>query len=113
MAIAAVPLIKLYLQKQRGPAAKVQLTESNNDELGLLVALVGTLFVMWGKPIADPIASIVVAMIIAHNGIKLFLEYFSFLLGHSPGPEYLEKIALLQRSIKPGTVSDGYCRPPL
>ncbi len=61
IAIAAVPLIKLFQQTQRGPAAKAQLTESINDGLGLLAALAGTLFIMWGKPIADPIASIDVA----------------------------------------------------
>jgi cation diffusion facilitator family transporter len=97
IAIEAVPLVKLVLQKQRGPAAKAQLTESVNDELGLLAALAGTLFILWGKPIADPIASIVVVTIIAYNGIKLFLENFSFLLGRSPGPEVLagiEEIAL-------------------
>lgn len=103
IAIAAVPLLKLFRQKQRGPAAKAQLTESINDELGLLAALAGTLFIMWGKPIADPIASIAVATIIAYNGIKLFLENFSFLLGRSPGPEYLAKIEKLALSV-PGVL---------
>lgn len=103
IAIAAVPLLKLFRQKQRGPAAKAQLTESINDELGLLAALAGTLFIMWGKPIADPIASIAVATIIAYNGVKLFLENFSFLLGRSPGPEYLAKIEKLALSI-PGVL---------
>ena len=101
--IAAVPLIKLYLQKQRGPAAKAQLTESINDELGLLAVLVGTLFIMWGKPIADPIASIVVATIIAYNGIRLFSENFSLLLGRSPEPEYLANIEKLALSV-PGVL---------
>ncbi len=97
--IAAIPLIKLYLQKQRGPAAKAQFAESVNDELGLLAALAGTLFILWGKPIADPIASILVATIIAYNGIKLFLENFSFLLGRSPGQEFLANIERLARSV--------------
>jgi hypothetical protein len=30
MAIAAIPLVKLYTQKQRGPAAKEQFLESIN-----------------------------------------------------------------------------------
>lgn len=103
IALAAMPLIRLFRQNQRGPAAKAQLTESINDELGLLAALAGTLFIMWGKPIADPIASIVVATIIAYNGIKLFLENFSFLLGRSPGPEYLAGIEKLALSV-PGVL---------
>ena len=92
MVIAAVPLIQLYLQKTRGAAAKAQFLESVNDELGLVAALFGTLFIMWDKSIADPIASIMVATIIAYNGIKLFRENWSLLLGRSPAAEYLERI---------------------
>lgn len=103
MVIAAIPLIKLYKQKQRGAAAKAQLMESINDELGLVAALIGTLFIVWNKPIADPLASIAVATIIAYNGIKLFLENFSFLLGRSPGPEYLARMDDLARSV-PGVL---------
>jgi ferrous-iron efflux pump FieF len=103
IAIAAVPLVKLFLQEQRGPAAKAQLTESINDELGLLAALAGTLFILWGKPIADPIASIIVATIIGYNGINLFIENFSSLLGRSPGPQYLSKIEKLALSV-PGVL---------
>ena len=97
--IAAVPLIQLYLQKTRGAAAKAQFMESINDELGLVAALVGTLFILWGKPIADPIASIVVATIIAYNGFKLFRENWSLLLGRSPGTEYLERIKATALSV--------------
>lgn len=92
MVLAAIPLVKLYAQKQRGPTAKAQFLESINDEFGLIAALIGTFFILWGKPIADPIASILVATIIAYNGIKLFRENFSYLLGRSPGSEYLAKI---------------------
>lgn len=90
--IATVPLIQLGKQKTRGAIARAQLLESINDVLGLAAALIGTLFIMWDKPIADPIASIVVATIIAYNGIKLFRENWSLLLGRSPGPEYIERI---------------------
>ena len=99
MVIAAVPLIQLHLQKTRGAAAKAQFMESINDELGLVAALVGTLFIMWDKPIADPIASIVVATIIAYNGFKLFRENWSLLLGRSPGTEYLEQIKATALSV--------------
>ena len=101
--IAAVPLIQLYLQKQRGAAAKAQFLESINDELGLIAALIGTLFILWGEPIADPLAAISVATIIAYNGIKLFIENFNFLLGRSPEPEYLVKLESLVRTV-PGVL---------
>jgi ferrous-iron efflux pump FieF len=99
MVIAGVPLIQLYLQKTRGAAAKAQLMESINDELGLLAALFGTLFILWDKPVADPIASIVVATIIAYNGFKLFRENWSLLLGRSPGAEYLERMKATALSV--------------
>lgn len=101
--LAAIPLIKLFLQKQRGPVAKAQFLESINDEFGLLAALIGTLFVFWGNPIADPIASIVVATIIAYNGVKLFIENFNFLLGQSPGAEFMTKLEAEARSV-PGVL---------
>ena len=103
MMIAAIPLWQLGRQKKRGSAAKAQLLESINDEFGLLAALLGTLFIMWGMPIADPIASLVVAVIIAYNGVKLFRENFSYLLGRSPGPEYLRRLEQVARSV-PGVL---------
>ena len=103
MVIAAIPLIQLYLQKTRGAAAKAQFMESINDELGLVAALIGTLFILWDKPIADPIASIAVATIIAYNGFKLFRENWSLLLGRSPGTEYLERIKATALSV-PGVL---------
>ena len=100
MFIAAIPLINLSRQKQKGAAAKAQLTELFNDELGLLAALAGTLFIMQGQYIADPIASIIVATIIAYNAIGLFKENLSFLIGRSPGPDHLKNIEKLAISVE-------------
>jgi len=103
MIIAAAPLVKLFTQKQRGAVAKAQLTELFNDELGLLAALVGTIFVAWGYPIADPLASILVATIIAYNALRLFRENTSYLLGRSPGEAYLAQVERLARLV-PGVL---------
>jgi cation diffusion facilitator family transporter len=92
MLIAAAPLWRLFTQKRRGAAARAQLTELVNDELGLLAALIGTLFITRGYSIADPLAAILVATIIAYNAIRLFVENASFLLGRSPGPEFLGQL---------------------
>ncbi len=92
MLIAAAPLVTLLRQKARGAAAKAQFIELINDELGLLAALIGTLFVMWGQPIADPLAAVFVATIIAVNAVGLFRENLSFLLGRAPDPERMEAI---------------------
>jgi len=80
---AAVPMIKLFLQKQRGPAARPNFWSRSTTSLACLLHCRTTIHLM-GKPIADPIASIIVATIIAYNGVKLFIENFNFLLGQSP-----------------------------
>ncbi len=99
MFVAAIPLLSLSAKKKKGAAAKAQLMELFNDEMGLLAALAGTLFIMGGEYVADPLASIAVATIIAYNAIGLFRENLSFLLGRSPGPEYLNKIENITRSV--------------
>jgi len=104
MVIAAAPLVTLFRQKQRGAAAKAQLMELINDEFGLLAALIGTLFVLWGEPIGDPLAAIAVATIIAINAVGLFRENSSYLMGRAPEPEMLAKIEKLARSV-PGVLA--------
>lgn len=99
MLIAAAPLLGLFRQKNRGAAATAQLVELINDELGLVAALAGTLFIMGGRPLADPIAAIIVATIIGINGIRLFLENLSFLVGRSPGPAFMAGVERLVRSV--------------
>ncbi|HET7680957.1 MAG TPA: cation diffusion facilitator family transporter [Xanthobacteraceae bacterium] len=99
MIIAAAPLAVLLRQKQRGAAARAQLMELVNDQLGLLAALAGTLFIWWGWPLGDPIAAMVVGTIIAVNAIVLFRENLSFLLGRAPGPDFLRRIEEAARSV--------------
>ncbi len=99
MVVTAVPLVGLLRQEKRGASARAQLMELINDELGLLAALVGTLGIMWGTPLADPIAAIAVATLIAFNGIRLFQENLCFLIGRSPGPEFVAGVERLARSV--------------
>lgn len=104
MAAAALPLVKLLQQGTRGAAAKAQLLELVNDQLGLLAALAAVLAIRLGYPIADPIASVAVATLIAANAIALFRENASLLLGRSPGPEFLARVESLARGV-PGVVA--------
>jgi cation diffusion facilitator family transporter len=100
MLIAAAPLVSLLRQKTRGAAAKAQLLELINDQLGLLAALAGTALVLAGFPLADPIASLVVATIIGVNGVNLFRENLSFLVGRSPDPEMMARIEAAARGVE-------------
>jgi len=63
-----------------------------NDELGLFSALIGTIFISLGFPLADPIATIIVATIIAVNAIGVLRDNLGLVLGKSPGPHYIENI---------------------
>jgi cation diffusion facilitator family transporter len=99
MVVAAYPLVQMLREKPAGAAAKAQLLELVNDELGLLAALIGTACVLRGFPIADPIATLVVATIIAINAIGLFRENAAYLLGRSPPPEVLAAIEAAARTI--------------
>ncbi len=98
--ICAMPIIKISMQKKRDATLKAQFIELINDELSIIAALIGTLFIMWGHPLADPIATIIVATIIAINAIILFKENLSFLLGLSPGPAILAKLEEIARSVQ-------------
>lgn len=103
MLAAAAPLVALAMQKPRGPAARAQLTAVVGDELGLLAALLGTLFILWGYPLADPLAAVVVAIVIASSAIGLLRENSSLLLGRSPGPAYLARVEQRARAV-PGVL---------
>lgn len=91
-AAAAVPLVFLLRRRSRGAAARAQTQELINDQLGLAAALVGTVLLAAGFPIADPIAAIVVATVIAYEAVKVFRTNSSLLLGRSPDPEYLDQL---------------------
>ena len=96
--IAGAPLVSLVRQKTLGAAARAQMIELINDELGVLSALVGTIFIAAGHPLADPIATIIVATIIAVNAIGVFRENLGLVLGKSPGEAYIEKIRQIAAS---------------
>ena len=100
MAVAAAPLVGLLRGGQQGPTARAQIVSLINDQLGLLAALVGTLFVAGGIALADPIATLIVATVIAVSAVGLFRDNMSFLLGRSPGPEYLARVEAEARSIE-------------
>jgi cation diffusion facilitator family transporter len=103
MAAAAVPLIKLRARRPLGSAARAQMLELVNDQLGLAAALVASLAVAWGYPIVDPLASIAVATLIAWNAVVLLRDNASMLLGRSPAPEFLQRIEAAARSV-PGVL---------
>ncbi len=99
MVVSAIPLGLLAVQHPRGPAAQAQFLESLNDELGLLVALIGAIFVARGTHLADPIASMAVAGLIAANAVRLFRDNARILMGRAPEREFFETVERLTRTV--------------
>ena len=99
MVVEATPLISLLRHTYRGPAATAQLTDLINDELALVAVLIGTLFLIRGQPIADPIAVIIVATIIVVRAIALLFQNASYLLGRSPDATYLSRVARIAETV--------------
>lgn len=99
MIVAALPLLQMLRTRPTGSAAKAQLIELVNDELGLGAALIGTILTSRGHPIADPIASAIVATIIARNGVVLFRENFDLVVGRAPDPSFLDEVRRTAESV--------------
>jgi len=97
--VEATPLIGLLRHTSRGPAATAQLTDLINDEFALVAVLIGTMFLIRGQPIADPIAVIIVATIIAVRGAILLFQNASYLLGRSPDAAYLTRVAHIAQTV--------------
>ena len=98
--ISALPIVVIFRQKERGAASKAQLIEGVNDEVALLAALGGIALVAKGFPMADPIASIVVALVIAFNAVILWRENAAQLMGASPEAEFYDKIKQIAFGVK-------------
>ncbi len=103
LVISALPLLTILRQKRRGAAMRAQLIETINDLVALGAALVGIVLVLEGFPKADPIASIVVAIVIAVNAVLLWRENARELLGRSPDKAYYEKVRETALAV-PGTL---------
>jgi ferrous-iron efflux pump FieF len=95
MAAAAAPLVRLLRSRQRGAVATAHLMSLLNDELGLLAALAGTFLVERGIPGADPIATLIVATVIAISAVGLFRR----------------QSVLPDRALAPSAIPGGTSRP--
>ncbi len=98
--ISALPLINIWRNKEKGAAARAQFFESINDEVALFAALIGILLIANGIAIADGIASLVVAGVIATNAGILWWENAKNLMGHSPSEEMYREIEAMARLVK-------------
>jgi ferrous-iron efflux pump FieF len=99
MVVSAGPLLLLW--RQRAPAARAQFFELLNDEAGLAAALVGTLFIAAGYPVADPIASLVVSVFIIVNAAVLIRDNARVLIGRAPSREFFGQVEAIALGVPP------------
>lgn len=102
--VSAIPLLSVIRVKKLGAAEKAQVVECINDEIALVFALGGTLLVAEGFPLADPIASILVALVIAYNAVNLWRENATTLMGASPEPEFYDEVDQIALAV-PGVLA--------
>lgn len=92
LAVCFIPIIDILRTKVKGAALKAQLVSSFEDVVAYSAALVGTGLLVRGYYLADPIASIIVAICIALGGLLLFRDNIPYLLGKAPSKELIGKI---------------------
>ncbi|MEM3459410.1 MAG: cation diffusion facilitator family transporter [Candidatus Bathyarchaeia archaeon] len=86
--------------KTKGASVKAQLIALLKDEFSYVAALIAVILVGQGYHLADPVASIIVATVIALSGIYLFKDNVHYLIGRAPERQFMEKIESTAKSVK-------------
>jgi len=98
--VIAVPTIDILRVKARGASAKAQLVALLKDEVSYIAALIAVVLVAQGYYLADPLASMFVAAVIASSGLYLFKDNVHYLVGRAPSREFMEKVESIAKSVK-------------
>jgi len=100
MLVVAVPTIDILRVKARGASVKAQLVALLKDEFSYVAALTAVVFVAQGYYWANPLASTIVATVIALSGLYLFKDNVHYLVGRAPSGEFMEKVETTAESVK-------------
>ena len=100
MIVLTIPLIDILRAKAKGASSKAQLVQLTKDEITYLPALVSVILVARGYYLADPIASVIIGVIILFSGLYLFKDNVQYLVGRAPGKEFADKVQLAAMSVK-------------
>ncbi|MDD1673441.1 MAG: cation diffusion facilitator family transporter [Methanomicrobiales archaeon] len=90
--ITVIPLIDILRYGSHEAAVRAQLVALIEMLLAYIASLIALFLVERGYLIADPIASLIVAIFIALSGIYLIRENVPYLIGKSPSADILQKI---------------------
>jgi len=100
MFVVAVPIIDIFRTTAKGASLKAQLVALLKDEFSYVVGLIAVVFVGQGYHLADPLASTIVATVIAISGLYLLKDNVHYLLGRAPSREFVEKVESTAKSVK-------------
>jgi len=100
MLVLAIPIVDILRSKSRGVSVKAQLIQLLKDEFSYVPALVGIILVERGYYFADPLASVLIGVVIALGGLYLFKDNVHYLLGKGPSREFMERIQSIAMSVK-------------
>jgi cation diffusion facilitator family transporter len=95
-----VPAVNILSRRAREPSIKAQLVVLLID-LGADVATIsGIAIVALGYFWADSLASVIVGATMIFSGLYLFKDNVSYLIGKSPGIEFVKKVESTAKSVK-------------
>lgn len=99
MVVLAIPLIDILRVKTKGASMKAQLVQLLKDEVAYVPALIGVILVAQGYYSADPIASVIIAIVIALSGLYLFKDNIHYLVGKAPDRQFMGRLESTVRSV--------------
>lgn len=100
MLVIAVPTVDVLRTKTKGASLKAQMVGLLKDEISYAAILAGVLLVSQGYIVADTIASLFVASVIAVGGIYLLKDNVHYLVGRAPDQQFFKRLEATARSVQ-------------
>lgn len=89
---AGILFLRRDLVQGESPASKALLVDLINDQLSAGAAIVGIWGATHGYPLADPVAGLLIAVIISYTAFQLVKSNLMFLMGASPDQEFYRDV---------------------
>jgi len=93
-------LVRRLGRQAHSPAIRAAAQDNLSDVYSSGAALAGVLLANSWRPIADPVAGIIVSLWIFRNALGILLENLGYLTGRAAEPELLKKIIQAARDIE-------------
>jgi cation diffusion facilitator family transporter len=100
MVVIAIPSVDILRTKTRGASLKAQLVGLLKDEISYVAAFVGVALASQGYIVADTVASLFVASVIAAGGIYLLKDNVHYLVGRAPDAQFFKELESAAKSVR-------------